>query len=101
MTPRLSIIIVNYNGREHLENCLSSLAQHPPATPHEIVVVDNASTDGSVEAVAEGDDQALQRLVEWARHGPAGAQVDTVEVNPANAAQTIDLNVPFAQRSSV
>jgi acylphosphatase len=57
--------------------------------------------DGSVEAVAEGDDHSLQRLVEWARHGPAGAQVDTVEVNPANAAQTIDLNVPFAQRSSV
>jgi GT2 family glycosyltransferase len=50
MTSRLSIIIVNYNGREHLENCLRSLAEHPPATSHEIVVVDNASTDGSVEA---------------------------------------------------
>ena len=51
MTPRLSIIIVNYNGREHLENCLRSLAAHPPVTPHEIVVVDNASTDGSQEAM--------------------------------------------------
>ena len=50
MTPRLSIVIVNYNGREHLENCLRSLAAHPPATPHEIIVVDNASTDGSVQA---------------------------------------------------
>ena len=51
MTPRLSIIIVNYNGREHLENCLASLAQHPPSMPYETIVVDNASTDGSVEAV--------------------------------------------------
>ena len=51
MTPRLSIVIVNYNGREHLENCLRSLAAHPPVTPHEIVVVDNASTDGSVAAM--------------------------------------------------
>ena len=51
MTPRLSIIIVNYNGREHLENCLRSLQAHPPSTPHEIVVVDNASTDGSVDAL--------------------------------------------------
>src|SRR5687767_8744551 len=51
MTPRLSIIIVNYNGREHLENCLASLARHPPSMPYETIVVDNASTDGSVEAV--------------------------------------------------
>jgi N-acetylglucosaminyl-diphospho-decaprenol L-rhamnosyltransferase len=51
MTPRLSIIIVNYNGRQHLENCLASLAQHPPSMPYETVVVDNASTDGSVAAV--------------------------------------------------
>jgi GT2 family glycosyltransferase len=50
LNPRLSIIIVNYNGREHLENCLRSLAAAPPATPHEIVVVDNASSDGSVQA---------------------------------------------------
>lgn len=46
----LSIVIVNYNARAHLENCLRSLAAAPPATPHDIVVVDNASTDGSVEA---------------------------------------------------
>ena len=51
MSPRVSIIIVNYNGREHLENCLRSLAANPPVTPHEIVVVDNASTDDSVQAV--------------------------------------------------
>ncbi len=47
MNPRLSIIIVNYNGRGHLEGLLASLARNPPAAPHEIVVVDNASTDGS------------------------------------------------------
>ena len=57
--------------------------------------------DGSVEAVAEGDDQALRRLVDWTRHGPAGARVDSVEVNTANAGQIIDASVPFAQRSSV
>lgn len=51
MTPRLSIIIVSYNAREDLERCLQSLAAHRPSTPHEIVVVDNASTDGSPEHV--------------------------------------------------
>ncbi len=50
----LSIVIVNFNARAHLERCLRSLADAPPSTPHDIVVVDNASTDGSVAAVRAG-----------------------------------------------
>ncbi|MEP6914924.1 MAG: glycosyltransferase family 2 protein [Acidobacteriota bacterium] len=49
--PTLSIVIVNYNAREHLENCLRSLASAPPDVAHEIVVVDNASTDDSRSAL--------------------------------------------------
>jgi N-acetylglucosaminyl-diphospho-decaprenol L-rhamnosyltransferase len=45
----LAIVIVSFNARRDLEACLASLADHPPATPHEIVVVDNASADGSAE----------------------------------------------------
>ena len=40
-----------YNTKSDLENCLRSLHDHPPRAAHEIVVVDNASRDGSVEAV--------------------------------------------------
>jgi len=47
----VSIIIVSFNARQHLEDCLNSLTRHPPGTPHEIVVVDNASTDGSAAMV--------------------------------------------------
>ncbi len=47
----LAIVIVSYNTRIDLENCLQSLHDHPPRASHEIVVVDNASRDGSVEAV--------------------------------------------------
>ena len=46
----LAIIIVSYNTRADLEACLACLADHPPVTPHEIVVVDNASSDGSPAA---------------------------------------------------
>jgi GT2 family glycosyltransferase len=46
----LSIVIVSYNTREHLERCLRSLHDAPPRTAHEIIVVDNASTDGSAAA---------------------------------------------------
>ena len=53
----LSIVIVSYNARDHLENCLASLAATPPAMPHDIIVVDNASTDDSVR----GDASTLAR----------------------------------------
>ena len=47
----LSIVIVSFNARADLVNCLLSLKKAPPSTEgHEIIVVDNASTDGSVEA---------------------------------------------------
>jgi GT2 family glycosyltransferase len=47
----LSIIIVSYNARADLERCLASLRDPAPVASHEIVVVDNASSDGSAEAV--------------------------------------------------
>ena len=43
----LAIIIVSFNARADLERCLASLQAAPPSTPHEIVVVDNGSSDGS------------------------------------------------------
>jgi GT2 family glycosyltransferase len=49
--PHVTIIVVNWNGRHQLEPCLSALrAQTYPA--REIIVVDNGSTDGSVEYMA-------------------------------------------------
>jgi N-acetylglucosaminyl-diphospho-decaprenol L-rhamnosyltransferase len=47
----LTIIIVSFNARPDLERCLDSLSARPPSTPHEIVVVDNASIDASAAAV--------------------------------------------------
>ncbi|HEX4348115.1 MAG TPA: glycosyltransferase family 2 protein [Vicinamibacterales bacterium] len=50
MAADLSIIIVSYNARADLERCLASLHTSPPTTALEIVVVDNASSDGSADA---------------------------------------------------
>ena len=50
---RLAIIIVSYNSRTDLETALQSLTGHAPMTPHEIVVVDNASTDSTPAYVRE------------------------------------------------
>ena len=45
----LTIVIVSFNTREDLAACLASLRTFPPLLRHDIVVVDNASSDGSVE----------------------------------------------------
>src|SRR5215831_16130874 len=52
-TGKATIIIVSWNGKHLLEECLPSVveATHPN---HDILVVDNGSTDGSVEFIREG-----------------------------------------------
>jgi GT2 family glycosyltransferase len=48
----LSYCVVNTNGREDLLVCLDAIERtHPEGVEHEILVLDNASTDGSAEAV--------------------------------------------------
>ena len=50
---RLSIVIVTYNSTDHIHACLAALARHPPGLRHEILVVDNASPDGTGAAVRQ------------------------------------------------
>jgi len=57
-TLALSICIVNWNTRDHLRECLTAIHQFPPSRTYEIIVVDNASTDGSAEMVAREFPQA-------------------------------------------
>lgn len=49
----LSIIIVNWNTRDLLHGCLTSIAVNLLEVEFEIIVVDNGSTDGSTEMVRE------------------------------------------------
>ena len=50
--PKVSVIIVNYNGKKFLEKCLESLCKVNYEN-FEIIVVDNNSTDGSIELVTK------------------------------------------------
>lgn len=51
MTASVDIVIVNYNTREDLAACLASITDAWPACAAQVIVVDNASTDGSVAMV--------------------------------------------------
>jgi len=54
LAPALSYCVVNTNGREYLLACLRAIREtHPEGIEHEILVLDNASTDGSADAVRE------------------------------------------------
>ena len=54
VTPTLSYCVVNTNGRGYLLACLAAIERtHPDGVEREILVLDNASDDGSAEAVRE------------------------------------------------
>jgi GT2 family glycosyltransferase len=50
--PLISVIIVNYNGKNFLSDCLNSIFRQT-YFPFEVIMVDNASHDGSVEYVQQ------------------------------------------------
>lgn len=53
LAPDVSIVIVNYNTRQLLADCLESIAEKTKGASYEVIVVDNDSADGSVEMLAE------------------------------------------------
>lgn len=60
---KVSVVIVNWNGEQFLERCLTALLAQT-VTPYEIILVDNASTDGSLEIVGRFPSVRLMALNE-------------------------------------
>ncbi|HEX4730024.1 MAG TPA: glycosyltransferase [Solirubrobacterales bacterium] len=118
--PELSYCVVNTDGKEFLLSCLSALeGSHPPGAEREILVLDNASTDGSADAVRAlgGDIELIEQprrtgkaandslLMERARGkyclllnedselrpGAAAVLIAALEADPAAAAATPQL----------
>ena len=50
--PRVSVIVLNYNGASSIEKCLESILSQSYA-PSEIILVDNKSSDGSADAAQQ------------------------------------------------
>lgn len=69
--PRISILVISYNTRDLTLACLRSVRDQT-RSPHEVIVVDNASTDGSAKAIAAEFPQ-MRLLAEPTNHGFAGA----------------------------
>jgi N-acetylglucosaminyl-diphospho-decaprenol L-rhamnosyltransferase len=86
----LSYCVVNTNGRELLLACLEAIRHtHPAGIEHELLVLDNASEDGSAEAVRERDPEA--RVIARTRRGGKAAN-DTELMRAARGAYCLLLN---------
>jgi N-acetylglucosaminyl-diphospho-decaprenol L-rhamnosyltransferase len=70
VAPALSYCVVNTNGREDLLACLNAIERtHPAAVEHEILVLDNASDDGSAGAVRQWVENANAAAGSGSREG--------------------------------
>ena len=70
--PELSICIVTWNTRDMLDDCLRSIQEAPDRISREVIVVDNASHDGTVEMV-RGDHHEVVLIANSANEGFAAA----------------------------
>src|SRR4051812_15021025 len=88
--PTLSYCVVNTNGREDLLLCLDAIERtHPDGLDREVLVLDNASEDGSAEAVrARGGEL---RLIERERRA-GKAENDSTLLREANGRFCLLLN---------
>ena len=79
----LAIVIVSWNVRDLLRACLNSLQRHP-ATSHaqQIIVVDNASTDGSVEML-QREFPVVQLIANTTNRGFTGGNNDGIHAAEA------------------
>ena len=76
----VSIIIVNYNTRDLLRTCLKSITTHNGGVNVEVIVVDNASRDGSI-AMVELEFPAVKVIVNNLNAGFARANHDGIRVS--------------------
>jgi GT2 family glycosyltransferase len=60
--PSLDIVIVSFESRELLRDCLTSILCHGPSLPTKVYVVDNGSTDQTVEMVQHEFPDVLLRI---------------------------------------
>ncbi len=58
--PKVAIIILSWNLKDYTVQCINSIRQTTPEESREIIVVDNGSTDGSVEWLAKQQDIILR-----------------------------------------
>ncbi len=71
--PKVSVIILNYNGRELISRCLDSIKAKTKCLNYEILVIDNGSVDGSIDL--------LKRKYTWVKLIPLEKNLGFAKAN--------------------
>jgi len=82
MTPEVLVVIVNYNAGPALQACLASAIADLDGVDWRAVVVDNASTDGSLDTLASSPSVTLVRNVTNVGFGAAVNQAARLHAAP-------------------
>jgi GT2 family glycosyltransferase len=110
--PSVDVVIVNWNSQDHLRCCLESLrgATLGESTLRRVVVVDNGSTDGSLDRIRESplplevmENRANRGFAAGCNQGAAGSRADYILfLNPDVRSSETSLRIPleFMQRPS-
>lgn len=96
MALKLSVIIVNYNVKYYLDQCIRSVlrAFEEMNTPAEIIVVDNHSADGSVDYLEQCYPQKLFPMVRFVRsaHNLGFARANNIAIRQSRGEYVLLLN---------
>lgn len=96
MALKLSVIIVNYNVKYYLDQCIRSVlrAFGEMKTPAEIIVVDNHSADGSVDYLEQRYPQMLYPMVRFVRsaHNLGFARANNIAIRQSRGEYVLLLN---------
>ena len=96
MALKLSVIIVNYNVKYYLDQCIRSVlrAFEEMNTPAEIIVVDNHSADGSVDYLEQRYPQKLYPMVRFvsSAHNLGFARANNIAIRQSRGEYVLLLN---------
>lgn len=65
MEKEICVILINYNGKKYNEKCIDSILNSTAAEHMHIVVVDNASSDGSMELLQQRYEKTEEDRIEY------------------------------------
>lgn len=96
----LSINICTYNNRDFLRNCLISIYEQIKDIQFEVIVVDNASQDGTVDMIKKGFPDVL--LIENARNaGVAPARNQAIRRSAGRYILLLDADTEFVSKNFI
>jgi glycosyltransferase involved in cell wall biosynthesis len=92
--PVISFIVIAYNEEHHIRSCLESIAAQTGLATHEVIVVDDGSTDATAEVVRElQDHHSSVRLIKQRNLGRGAARAAGVRAARGDLIAMVDSDI--------